>query len=80
MKPIRFDRHARRRMAQRGIAPEEVEAVLRSPQRIEPSVKGRENAFGPGSFGQVRVTFRETENEFIVITVVRQRTAARGAM
>jgi len=57
MKPIRFDRHARRRMLQRGITQEEVEEVLRRPQRIEPSVKGRQNAFGPGPEGVVRVTF-----------------------
>lgn len=77
MKPIRFDRHARRRMLQRAITPEEVEAVLRQPERIEPSVKERQNAFGPGLKGIVRVTFRETADETLVITVVRQRTAGK---
>ena len=79
MKPIRFDRHARRRMLQRGITQQEVEAILRQPQRIEPSAKGRQNAFCPAPHGLIRVTFRETADEFVVITVVRQRAAGRGS-
>jgi hypothetical protein len=74
MKPIRFDRHARRRMLQRAITPLEVEAVLRQPERVEPSAKDRQNAFGPRRQETIRVTFRETADEILVITVVRQRT------
>lgn len=73
MKPIRFDRHARRRMLQRGITDVEIEMVLRKPQRIEPSIKGRQNAFGRTVHGLIRVTFRETPDGVIVITAVRQR-------
>ena len=72
MKPIRFDRHARRRMQQRASTPQEVEAVLRRPERTEPSLKDRRNAFGPGREGIVRVTFREMQDEILVITAVRQ--------
>ncbi len=73
MKPIRFDRHARRRMLQRGITDVEIEMVLREPQRIQPSIKGRLNAFGRTVHGMIRVTFRETPDGFIVITAIRQR-------
>ncbi len=72
MKPIRFDRHAKRRMAQRGINPSEVEAALRHPERIEASIKERANAFAPGAGGSIRVTYRESPDEILVITVVRQ--------
>jgi hypothetical protein len=75
MKPARFVRHARRRMIQRDITQEEVEEILRRPQRIESSVKGRQNAFGLTPKGLIRVTFRETLEEVIVITTVRQRSA-----
>jgi|MudIll2142460700_1097286.scaffolds.fasta_scaffold266594_3 hypothetical protein len=78
MKPIRFDRHARRRMLQRTITPQEVEAVLQKPERVEPSVKERHNAFGPGRHGTIRVTFRETADEILVISAVRQRTSGGG--
>ena len=78
MKPIRFDRHARRRMLQRAITPQEAEAVLRQPERVEPSIKERQNAFGLGRHGTIRVTFRETADEILVITAVRQRTGGGG--
>jgi hypothetical protein len=66
-------------MLQRGITDKEVEMVLREPQRIEPSVKGRQNAFGPGLHGMIRVTFRETPDGFIVITAVKQRGSGGSA-
>ncbi len=47
--------------------------VLSQPQRVEPNVKGCQNAFGPTIHGLIRVTFRETPDGFIVITAVRQR-------
>jgi Domain of unknown function (DUF4258) len=75
MKPIRFSRHARRRMEQRGVTPGEVESILRQPDRVEPSLKGRRNAFGPVPGGAARVTIRETTQELVVVTVVRLRKA-----
>ncbi|MFI5341563.1 MAG: DUF4258 domain-containing protein [Candidatus Methylomirabilales bacterium] len=75
MIPTRFSRHARRRMEQRGITQTEVESILRQPDRVEPSVKGRRNAFGSVPGGVVRVTFRETTQELVVVTVVRLRKA-----
>jgi hypothetical protein len=78
MKPIRFDRHARRRMLQRSITPAEAEGVVRTPERVEPSIKDRQNAFGPGRHGTIRVTFRETADEILVVTVVRQSVGGGG--
>ena len=78
MKPIRFDRHARRRKLQRAITPQEAEAVLRKPERLESSIRERQNAFGSGHHGIIRVTFRETADEILVITAVRQRTGGGG--
>jgi len=46
-------------MIQRDITQEEVEEILRRPQRIESSLKGRQNAFGLTPKGLIRVTFRE---------------------
>ncbi len=60
-------------MLQRGITDVEIELVLHQPQRVEPSIKGRQNAFGRTVHGMIRVTFRETPDGFIVITAVRQR-------
>jgi hypothetical protein len=65
-------------MLQRAITPQEVEAVLRQPERVEPSIKERQNAFGLGRHGTIRVTFRETAEEILVITAVRQRTGRGG--
>jgi hypothetical protein len=62
-------------MVQRGIPHQEVETVLREPDRIELSIKGRENAFRSTPDGVVRVTYRETEREFLVVPVGRQRPA-----
>jgi len=59
-------------MLQTGITDKEVEMVLSQPERVEPSGKGRQNAFGPTNHGIIRVMFRETPDEFIVITAVRQ--------
>ena len=67
-------------MLQRGITVQEVEALLRQPERIEPSIKGRQNAFGPAPSGLIRITFRETPDAFIVITAVRQRDAVRRSL
>ena len=65
-------------MLQRAITPQEVEAVLRQPERVEPSIKERQNAFGLRRHGTIRVTFRETAEEILVITAVRQRTGRGG--
>ena len=73
MKPIYYDRHARRRMRERGITPEDVAETLRTPDRVEPSIKGRFNAFRRIGGRLIRVTFREETDHLLVITAVWKR-------
>jgi hypothetical protein len=73
MKPVRYDRHAKRRMEERGVAEEEVEVAMKEPEHLESSIKGRRNAyrFIGGRF--LRVTFKEEVNHMLVITVTVRR-------
>ena len=45
MKQIVFDRHAKRRMKERGVTEEEAEFALEHPDAVEPSMKGRLNSY-----------------------------------
>ena len=45
MKPIQYDRHARRRMKDRKVNQEEVELTIKNPDFLKQSIKGRTNAF-----------------------------------
>ena len=67
---ITYDRHARRRMRWRRISQEEVERVLRDPERLEPTERGRTNAFKWVGSRYLRVTFRDLESSVLVISVV----------
>jgi len=69
MNHIRYDRHARRRMKERGVSEEETETTIKEPEHIEPGMKGRKNAckFIGGRF--LRTTFKEESNHILVITV-----------
>lgn len=71
-KSVRFDRHARRRLQWRRISEEEVMQVLNSPDRIEPSLKGRVNAFKTVGAKYLKVTYRELSEELLVISVVNK--------
>ena len=51
---------------------------MREPERVEPSLQGRLNAFGHVPGGVARVTFRETPDELVVVTVVRQWKAGEA--
>jgi len=78
MKPIKYDRHAKRRMRDRGVTEEETEIALNEPEYREQSVKGRQNVykFIGGKF--LRVTFKEETDHILVITVtVRKRPFKR---
>ena len=69
MKPVRYDRHARRRMKERGVKEEEAEMALREPEYTAPSVKERINAFKFAGNRYLRVIFKEESDHFLVITV-----------
>ena len=68
--PIRFDRHAKRRMKWRRISEEEVNLTLNNPDRVEESIKGRINVYK--SIGQryIKVTFKRFSDEILIISVV----------
>ena len=78
MKPIRFDRHAKRRIKERDIKEEEAEAALREPESTEGSVKGRVNAFKYIGNRFLRVTFKEEPDHFLVITVTMRKKPFKG--
>ncbi|MBI5194669.1 MAG: DUF4258 domain-containing protein [Nitrospirae bacterium] len=73
MKSIKYDRHAKRRMKERRVKEEEAEITLREPEYIEPSIKGRINAFKFINNRFLRVTFKEESEQILVITVTMRK-------
>jgi hypothetical protein len=67
---IRFDRHARRRMKWREISEKEILAALEKPERIETSGMGRKNVYKLLGDRNIKVTYKETSGEILVISVV----------
>jgi hypothetical protein len=68
--PIRFDRHAERRMKWRRISEEEVYQALNNPDKMEESIRGRINVYK--SIGQkyIKVTYKKFPEEILIISVV----------
>lgn len=77
MKSVRYDRHARRRMKERGVTEGEADTVIKEPDYVEQSVKGRTNAykFIGGRF--LRVTFKEESENILVVTVAIRKKSFR---
>lgn len=73
VKPIRFDRHAKRRMKEREIKEEEAEITIKESEYIEPSIKGRTNAFKYTGGRFLRATFKEEHEYILVITVTMRK-------
>ena len=69
-KVIRFDRHAKRRMKWRKISEAEVISVLKEPEKMEPTIYGRINVFKTMGSRYLKVTYKEFENEILVISAV----------
>ena len=67
---IRYDRHARRRMRWRGISETEVEQTVMEPDRLEASIRDRTNAYKRIGDRSIRVTFAESGDDILIITVV----------
>jgi len=70
MKPIRLTRHAKNRMRWRGVTEDEVERVLRSPERVESTRFGRTNAYAALQGRTLRVTYVDEEDALIVVSVL----------
>jgi hypothetical protein len=77
VKPIKYVRHARNRMRLHRIIEKEVESALQNPEYLEPSVEGRLNAWIEKSGKFLRVTYREEEDNFLVISAVKKRKGWR---
>lgn len=69
-KEVKYSRHAHRRMRWRKILPEEVISVVQDPDRVEPTIRGRLNAFKTVSGRLIKVTYREFEDHLLIITAV----------
>ena len=70
---IYFSRHARRRMRWRRISEAEVEAILAEPDRVEPTRKGRKNAWRAMGERLLKVTYREETGRVVIVTVADKR-------
>ena len=73
MKPLKFDRHAKRRMKEREVMEEEVELTINIPDFNEQSIKGRTNAFKFINDRFLRVTYREELDHILIITVTMRK-------
>jgi len=69
VKPIKYDRHAKKRMKDREVSETEAALAIGYPDLYEPSVKGRMNAFKFVNGRYLRVTFKEEMDHILVITV-----------
>lgn len=69
-KPIIYGRHARRRMSWRKISRADVESVIRDPEMVELTERGRKNLFRRVGIRYIRVTVLESETRVRVITAV----------
>ena len=65
-----YSRHAKRQMKWRNISEDEVQNTITNPEKIENSIKGRENAFKHINKKWIKVTFNKDDNKLIIITVI----------
>lgn len=78
MQPVKYDRHAKRRMKERDVVEDEVESIIKNPDFSEASVKGRTNAFKFLNGRYLRVTFKEESKYILVITVTIRKKPFGG--
>jgi len=77
VKTIKYTRHARNRMRLHGISENEVESAIKKPEYFGPSIEGRFNAWVEAAGRFLRVTYKEEENRFVVISAVKKRKGWR---
>ncbi|MBI4298640.1 MAG: hypothetical protein HY666_02660 [Chloroflexi bacterium] len=61
-----------------GITRESIHKVLEGPERVVPTAKGRYNAYKKIGRRYLRVTYKEEETRFLVITVTPRRKFEGG--
>jgi|YNPNPStandDraft_1061719.scaffolds.fasta_scaffold183631_2 hypothetical protein len=75
---IIYTRHARKRMTQRKVAPEQVEAVLTGPDEIRPGEWEEEIAVKQFGTREIRVVYEETSEDVVIVyTVISRRLKER---
>lgn len=78
MRPnIEFDKHAIRRMKWRGISEGEVFVVLEDPDRTDEPEKGRTNVYKKIGERVVRVTYKQTPGETLIISAAGESEGGR---
>ena len=78
MKPVQYDRYAKRRMKDRKVNEEEVELSIKNPDFLKQGIKGRINAFKFINERYLRVTFKEASDHFFIITVTVRKKPFGG--
>jgi hypothetical protein len=73
VKTIKYTRHARNRMRLHRITEVEIELSIKKPEHLEPSVEGRSNVWIETSGKFLRVTYKEKEDRFLIISAVKKR-------
>jgi hypothetical protein len=77
---IIYTRHARQRMKQRKIKPEQVEETLEIPDELLPGDNGQEIAIKQYGNREVRVVYEETDVDSVVVyTVMKPRIRRRSS-
>ena len=78
--PFRFTPHARARIAERGIGPEWIDAVLTQPQRVVPVQAGREERQGVFERDGKRMLLRViVEGDLVITAVLTSKLEKYGA-
>jgi len=72
MKEIRYDRHAKRRMKWRNISNQDVEEVLRLPEKTESTIRGRVNVYKTIGNCYLKVTFKDFGDHILIISAVEK--------
>lgn len=78
MKPIRFDRHAKKRMKERNVFEAEVLLAMNRPDFTEESIKSRKNIYKYMNGRFLRITYKEDSEEILIITVVVRKKSFKG--
>ncbi|MDO8491291.1 MAG: DUF4258 domain-containing protein [Dehalococcoidia bacterium] len=73
MKSVYLSRHAKRRMRLHDISIEQVTQTLEQPEKVVPSIKGRYNAYRRIGERFLRLTYREEEERFVVVSVTPRK-------
>ncbi len=67
---IKYPKHAKKRMKQRGIEEWEVEHLIKYPSYVKKTFEERKEAIGEIRDRKVKIVFIEMENYIRIITVI----------